>query len=212
MICDGINISAISIKANRTLGFLRRNLYACPQEVKEAAYKGLVCPVLEYSSSVWDPSGIGFQDELEKIQNRVARFVTGNYNNDTGSMTGILGHWKWEPPKHGGWTVDTYCYTKVWRVKPVYQQLTLFPRLGAAWIIIRRHFRSPSLIQIFISVAPPPHSPRPLGIGMYFQTLLPHLLKLPRMELLSSLLWWELGTNLPGPGPGVWLSFWRCHQ
>ena len=29
-------------KANRTLGFLRRNLYSCPQEVKEAAYKGLV--------------------------------------------------------------------------------------------------------------------------------------------------------------------------
>ena len=49
-----------------TLGFLRRKLYACPQEVKEAAYKGLVRPVLEYSSSVWDPSCVGFQDELEK--------------------------------------------------------------------------------------------------------------------------------------------------
>ena len=30
-----------------------------------------------------------------------------------------------------------------------------------------------------------------------------------RMVLLSSLLWWELGTSLPGPGPGEWLSFWR---
>ena len=27
------------------------------------------------------------------------------------------------------------------------------------------------------------------------------------MVLLRSLLWWELGTNLPGPGE--WLSFWR---
>ena len=27
--------------------------------------------------------------------------------------------------------------------------------------------------------------------------------------LLSSLLWWELGTSVPGPGPGEWLSFWR---
>ena len=26
---------------------LRRNLYSCPQEVKEAAYKGLVRPVLD---------------------------------------------------------------------------------------------------------------------------------------------------------------------
>ena len=41
--------------ANRTLGFLRRNLYSCPPDVKEAAYKGLVQPVLEYGSSVWDP-------------------------------------------------------------------------------------------------------------------------------------------------------------
>ena len=52
-------------------------------------------------------------------------------------------------------------------------------------------------------------SPRPLGIGMHFQTLLSPLLKVPRMVLLSSLLWWELGTNLPGHGPGEWLSFWR---
>ena len=33
------HVSNICTKANRTLGFLRRNLYACPQEVKEAAYK-----------------------------------------------------------------------------------------------------------------------------------------------------------------------------
>ena len=38
-----------------TIGFLRRNLFSCPQDVKEAAYKGLVRPVLEYGSSVWDP-------------------------------------------------------------------------------------------------------------------------------------------------------------
>ena len=73
------HISNFCTKASRTLGFLRRNLNACPQEVKEAPYIGLVRPVLEYSSSVWDPSGVGFQDKLEKVQNRAARFVTGNY-------------------------------------------------------------------------------------------------------------------------------------
>ena len=75
-------------KANRTLGFLRRNLYSCPQEVKEAAYKGLVRPVLDYGSSVWDPPGVVLQEELESVQKRAARFVTGNYNYETGSMTG----------------------------------------------------------------------------------------------------------------------------
>ena len=49
------HVSNVCTKANRTLGFLRRKLYSCPQEVKEAAYKGLVRPVLDYGSSVWDP-------------------------------------------------------------------------------------------------------------------------------------------------------------
>ena len=90
------HVSNVCTKANRTLGFLRRNLYACPQEVKEGAYKGLVHPVLEYSGCVWDPSGVGLQNELEQVQNRAARFVTGKYNFETGSMTGILEHLKWE--------------------------------------------------------------------------------------------------------------------
>ena len=51
------HVNNVCIKANRTLGFLRRNLYSFPQEVKEAAYKGLVRPVLDYGSSVWDPPG-----------------------------------------------------------------------------------------------------------------------------------------------------------
>ena len=50
------HVGNICTKANRTLGFLRRNLSACPQDFKESATKGLVRPVLEYGSSVWDPS------------------------------------------------------------------------------------------------------------------------------------------------------------
>ena len=90
------HVSNVCTKANRTLGFLRRNLYSCPQEVKEAAYKGLVRPVLDYGSSVWYPPGVVLQEELESVQKRAARFVTGNYNYETGSMTGILGQLKWE--------------------------------------------------------------------------------------------------------------------
>ena len=79
------HVSNVCTKANRTLGFLRRDLYSCPQEVKEAAYKGMVRPVLDYGSSVWDPPGVRvvLQEELES--------VTGNYNYETGSMAGILG-------------------------------------------------------------------------------------------------------------------------
>ena len=51
------HISNICTKANGTLGFLRRTLFSCPQDVKEAAYKGMVRPILEYGSLVCDPSG-----------------------------------------------------------------------------------------------------------------------------------------------------------
>ena len=64
--------------------------------MKEAAYKGLVRPVLECGSSVWDPHTHGLQEELEKVQIRAARFVTGNFVFETGSMTGILRQLKWE--------------------------------------------------------------------------------------------------------------------
>ena len=93
------HVSNVCTKANRTLGFLRRNLYSCHQEVKEAAYKGLVRPVRDYGSSVWDPPGVVLQEELESVQKRAARFATGNYNYETGSMTGILGQLKWESLK-----------------------------------------------------------------------------------------------------------------
>ena len=67
--------------------------------MKEAAYKGLVRPVLKRGISVWDPHTHGLHEELEKVQNRAARFVTGNYVFETGSMTGILGQLKWESLK-----------------------------------------------------------------------------------------------------------------
>ena len=85
------HVSNVCTKANKTHGFLRRNLYFCPQEVKEAAYKGFVCPVLDYESPVWDPPGIVLKEELKSVQKRAARFVTGNYSYETGSMTVKMG-------------------------------------------------------------------------------------------------------------------------
>ena len=54
-----------------------------PPGGKEAAYKGLVSPVLDYGSSVWDPSGVFLQEELETVQKRAARLVTGNNGYET---------------------------------------------------------------------------------------------------------------------------------
>ena len=73
------HICNICTKAHRSLGFLGQTLFTCPQNVKEAAYKGMGRPILEYGSSVWDPHADKLQEELEKVQNRAARFVTRNY-------------------------------------------------------------------------------------------------------------------------------------
>ena len=84
--------------------------------------------------------------------------------------------------------------------------MTLSPKLGVVGISTLWHFRLPLPIQMFTKVA---SSPRLSGIGMPSPILWSHPLKMQRIVLLSSLLWWELGTNSLITGPGEWLSFRR---
>ena len=88
------HINRITSKANSTLGFLRRNLKACPPKLRETAYFSLVRSSLEYSSAVWDPFRQKDIDKLEKIQRSAARFVTQNYR-QTASVTSLLQNLGW---------------------------------------------------------------------------------------------------------------------
>ena len=150
------HVSNVCTKANRTLGFLRRNLYSCPQEVKEAAYKGLVRPVLDYGSSVWDPPGVVLQEELESVEKSAARFVTDNYNYETGSMTGILGQLKWESFKKRRKDNRLILLYKGLKGKVSVPADDLIPKTRRCRTQHSRHFRLPLLIQMFIKVASPP--------------------------------------------------------
>ena len=58
--------------------------------VREAVYKDMVRPILEYGSSVWDPNYECLIDVLENKLKRAARFVTRNYTYEKGSVTDIL--------------------------------------------------------------------------------------------------------------------------
>ena len=49
------HVKGIANKANRTLGFIKRNLQISSPEIKSRAYMGLVRPSLEYACTVWDP-------------------------------------------------------------------------------------------------------------------------------------------------------------
>ena len=180
-----MHVSNICTKANRTLGFLRRNLSACPQDVKESAYKGLVRPVLEYGSSVWDPSSILLQEELEKIQRSAARFVTGNYIYETESMTGILEQLKWESLKRRRRDSRIIMLYKGLKGAASIPTNDLVPQLGMSEIITLWHFKPSLLILTFTSAV---SSPRLLEIGIHLQLLSFLLLKVQKTLLLSSLL------------------------
>ena len=83
------HINSITSKANQSLGFLRRNLKINSSKVKDHAYKAIVRPKLEYSSTVWDPNTKSQIDQIEKVQRRAARFVTSRYHN-TSSVTDMI--------------------------------------------------------------------------------------------------------------------------
>ncbi len=87
-------------KGNRTVGFLRRNLRECTTNVKAATYKTMVRPVLEYASTVWDPTCQQDIAALEQVQRRAARYVFNNYSDRTpGCVTAMLQTLQWEPLK-----------------------------------------------------------------------------------------------------------------
>lgn len=74
------HIANISKKANKSLGFIRRNLGNCSKEVRLRGYSTLVRPHLEYASAAWDPHQQQGIHSLESIQRRAIRFIHHDYN------------------------------------------------------------------------------------------------------------------------------------
>ena len=90
------HVTNIVKKANSTLAVLKRNLKVPSKTIKSAAYKALIRPHLEYSSTVWDPSTKVLKNKIEQVQRRSARWVCNSYRtgpNTTGptAMLSVLG-------------------------------------------------------------------------------------------------------------------------
>ena len=81
-------------KANKTLGFVRRNLKVGNKRAKETAYKALIRLKLEHAASVWDPHTQADIKTLEKVQRRAARWVTSRYR-QTSCVDSILTDLDW---------------------------------------------------------------------------------------------------------------------
>lgn len=73
------HIDAITSKASKTLGFIRRHLHQANWKTKLTAYTSLVRSKIEYASFIWNPHQIYLINKLESMQNKAARFITRNY-------------------------------------------------------------------------------------------------------------------------------------
>ena len=89
------HINNICSKANKTLGFLRRNLRISATQLKETAYKSFVRPILEYACTVWDPHTKQNIMKIEAVQRRAARFVLRRYHN-TSSVKSMIDKLGWD--------------------------------------------------------------------------------------------------------------------
>ena len=64
------HIDITSRKANQTFGFLERNIWVHNKALKSVAYKTLVRPQLEYTSTVWYSYTTTDVNKVEAVQRR----------------------------------------------------------------------------------------------------------------------------------------------
>ena len=93
------HIQKVSASGNRTLGFCKRNIRSKNPAIRSTAYKALVRPVLEYSSTVWSPHAKSGIDKLERVQRRAARWISNDYSYQS-SVTTMLNNLKWRSLQH----------------------------------------------------------------------------------------------------------------
>ena len=72
------HIKTVSSKVSRGIGFLKHAKSFLPEETLRTIYTGIVEPYFRYCCSVWGCCGVTEINQLQKLQNRAARIVTGS--------------------------------------------------------------------------------------------------------------------------------------
>ena len=88
------HIQKICTSANRSLGFIKRNIRTKSPAIREMAYKTLVRPLVEYSSSVWSPNTDKYISKIEMVQLKAARWAHNNFYTQA-SVTEMLTQLGW---------------------------------------------------------------------------------------------------------------------
>ncbi len=150
------HIDSTAAKANKKLGFLKRNIKVKDSTLKEKAYKAIVRPTVEYCATVWDPHYKTQAATVEKVQRRAARWVTGRFHNMS-SVSDMLSDLGWRDLNqrrvdsrlcmaykivHGLVAIPIGQFIKVQRdgvhlqtiyAKPNYYLYSFFPRTVSDW-------------------------------------------------------------------------------
>ena len=88
------HIKTVSSKVSRAIGFLKHAKSFLPEETPKTLYTGVVEPHFRYCCSVWGCCCVTELNQLQKLQNRAARIVTGS-NFDTPGQPLVKGFgWK----------------------------------------------------------------------------------------------------------------------
>ena len=110
------HINNAAAKANKKLGFIKRNIKMKDNTLKEKAYKAIVRPTVEYCTTVWDPHYKTQAATTEKVQTRAARWVTGRFHN-LSSCSQRYAQWfrlERSKPTKGGWQVVHGVQNSTW--------------------------------------------------------------------------------------------------
>ena len=85
------HIETVCTRAKKLIGFLYRSFKLSGPSCLNHLYKALVLPVLDYSSSIWDPQHNCHITALERVQNFAARVVTNNWSDSPVTLKARLG-------------------------------------------------------------------------------------------------------------------------
>ena len=95
------HIQKLCTSANRSLGFIKRNIRTKFPTICEMAYKTLVRPLVEYSSSVWSPNTDEYIGKIEMVQRKAARWTLDNFHIQA-SVTEMLNQLGWRSLEQKG--------------------------------------------------------------------------------------------------------------
>ena len=74
------HINRTTSNASKSLGYLKRNILTKHPGIREAAYKTIVRPQVEYASTVWSPHTKKDIHKIEMVQRRAIRWTQNSYS------------------------------------------------------------------------------------------------------------------------------------